>query len=260
MPRNPQYQKVHGIILSRKPLREADFLLTVYTRERGKIRVLARGVRRGNAKLAGRLQQLYNSEIYLAGSGIWPVVTSASIIDKYPRIRSSLPALAVSFYAAELTHKLTPDGEENPRVYDLLNRFFIEVNKHHKRLEFSEGDKTWPPVLEKFRLDLLRIIGHGVTTRFCAHCGLKIPAGRDVAFSCFAGGIVHGECAKFFPDTKTISSLTSGQLAILDQQALEDVSDLSVGEEGHKALSSFVLFLLERDVQSEKFLEKVREE
>src|SRR3989338_6320404 len=102
MPRNPKYQKAHAIILSRKPLREADFLLTVYTKEHGKMRVLGRGARKGSAKLGSRLQQLYNVEIYLAGSGIWPTITSVGIIDKYAKMRKSLPALAIAFYVAEL--------------------------------------------------------------------------------------------------------------------------------------------------------------
>src|SRR3989338_1609766 len=212
MPRNPQYQKVHGIILSRQPLREADFLLTIYTKERGKMRVLARGARKAGAKLGSRLQQLYNVEIYLAGSGIWPIVTSVCIIDKYSRVRTSLPALALAFYAAEIIHKLTPDMEENPRIYELLNRFLGEVNRTYRKVKFTEADKTWPPILEKFRLDLLRVVGHGLTTRFCAHCGLKVAPGSPVAFSCFAGGVVHSDCAKFFPDSKNISSVTAGQL------------------------------------------------
>ena len=260
MPRNPQYQKIHGIILLRKPLREADLLLTVYTKERGKIRVLARGARNSKAKLGTKLQQLYNVELYLAGSGIWPTVTSVTVVDKYLKLRKSLPSLALVFYAAEMTNKLTPDGEQNAKIFDLLHRFLTDVNKHYQKIEFlKESDKIWPPILEKFRLDLLRIMGHGITTRFCAHCGLKIPPGNKVAFSCFAGGVVHLDCGKVFPDTKPISDITCGQLAILDQQALEDVSDLLVGEEGHECLSRFVTFILERDLQSEKFLKQVRE-
>ena len=258
MARNPRYQKIHGIILARKPLREADLLLTVYTRERGKIKVLARGVRKGTAKLAGRLQQLYNVELYLAGTGLWPTVTSATVIDKYSKVRTLLPVLSLAFYAAELIIKLTPEGEDNPRVYELLDRYLIELGKNSRKIKFDGQDKSWPPILEKFRLDLLRIIGHGVTVRFCAHCGVKITPGADVGFSCFAGGVVHNDCGRY-PDTKSLSSIASGQLAILDQQALEDVVDLVIGEEGHKSLSDFVTFLLEREVQSEKFLEQVRE-
>jgi DNA repair protein RecO (recombination protein O) len=260
MSRDPKYQKVHAIILSRKPLREADYLLTVYTRERGKIRVLARGVRKQNAKLASRLQQLYNVELYLAGNGIWPVVTSVSVVEKYAKLRQNLSALSLAFYASELVTKLTPDEESNLRIYDLLHRFLSELSRTYKKIDFEEMEKAWPPILEKFRLDLLRIIGHGVTVRFCAHCGIKVAPASPVGFSCFAGGIVHADCGKHFPDTKNISDITAGQLALLDQQALEDVSDLLVNEEGHKSLSNFVVFLLERDVQSERFLEKVRDE
>lgn len=259
MARDPKYQKIHAIILSRKPLKEADFLLTAYSRERGKLKILARGVRKQNAKLAGRLQQLYNTELYLAGSGIWPTVTSASVVDKYAKLRENLGALSLAFYAAELVVKLTIDGEENPRIYDLLNRFLLELNRTGKKIDYSNVDKTWPPILEKFRLDLLRILGHAVTVRFCAHCGLKVAPGSKVAFSCFGGGVVHAECGRNFPDTKHISDITAGQLALLDQQALEDVGDLLVGEEGHRCISNFVTFLLEREVQSERFLEKVRE-
>jgi len=257
--RNPKYQKIHAIILSRKPLREADFLLTVYSKERGKIRVLARGVRKAQAKLSGRLQQLYNVEVYLAGGGIWPTVTSASVVSKYPNLRMSLPALSLAFYAAELITKITPDAEENHRLYELVDRYLSELNRVYKSIKFTQRDRTWPPVLEKFRLDTLRIIGHGVTTRFCAHCGVKVSPQGEAAFSSFAGGIVHVDCGRSFPDTKKISGVTSGQLALLDQQSLEDVEDLIVGQEGHKCLSDFVNFIIEREVHSEKFLEEVRE-
>lgn len=102
---------LHGYVLSRREVGEADTIITFFSRERGKPTFMARGIRRGNAKLAGQLEAYHELRLRLVEGRGLPIVTASEIIAPW-RSDTDYELLITAQAALELT-SLTV-GEEVP--------------------------------------------------------------------------------------------------------------------------------------------------
>lgn len=147
------YSKYTGVILKNFPLNEADELLTIYTKETGKLRVLARGARRIQSRLAGALQSLNEIEFETAGSarrsGALPTVISARILTMNDYLRQNLKKFAFALIGIETLYRMTADGQESPEGYRALTGFLRDLG------ESKDENKE----VRNFQLQLLKIMG-----------------------------------------------------------------------------------------------------
>lgn len=130
------YSKYTGVILKKHPLGEADELLTIYTRQAGKLRAKAVAVRRIQSKLAGNLGTLneIDFEVALArrslgeGGGL-PVLVSVRprAINAY--LREDLKKFAHALVGVETLYRLTPDEEPNEAIYEALVSFLKNLGE-----------------------------------------------------------------------------------------------------------------------------------
>lgn len=112
--------KVEGIILKRRNFGEADRILTVFTHQRGKISVLAKGVRRITSRRAGNVELLNRVLIFLHQTKGMPILTEAKAIDTYPKLKDDLTLSTYTFHIIELIDKLTAENQENRILYEHL--------------------------------------------------------------------------------------------------------------------------------------------
>lgn len=148
------YHKYTGIILKNFPLGETDELLTIYTREAGKLRVMARGVHRIKSRLAGVLQCLNEVEFETArgsksGSSGIPILISARIKSMNAYLREDLKKFAFALVGVETLYRLTPDQEPQAAAYDELLAFLRGLAQ--SRDESAE--------VRGFQLGLLQLFG-----------------------------------------------------------------------------------------------------
>ena len=101
------YIVTKGVVLRETETKDADKTLTVLTAERGKISVIAKGVRRKSCKYAACAQILTYSEWTLFQRGEWFYVREASVEEQFMGLRADLEALALGCYLAELTEAVT---------------------------------------------------------------------------------------------------------------------------------------------------------
>lgn len=147
---NPmKYKKLTGIILKKQNYREADQIVTVWTAEAGKIRCLAKAVRRPLSKLAHGLIDLNLIEFEIAGSGL-PVLISVKAKKQFSKIREDLKKTAIGFYASELMLKITADEHPNKTAFHIFLDFLVELERDY-RADY--------PLLEDFSLKLLDALG-----------------------------------------------------------------------------------------------------
>lgn len=132
-----RYQKYTGLILKKFPMNEADELLTVYTKEKGKMRMLARGVRKIQSRLAGVLQSLneIEFEIYLRSARqLSPLPTLISVrantVNDY--LRENLKKFAYALVGIETLYRITPDEEPNQEIYQALLDFLRDLGERHE--------------------------------------------------------------------------------------------------------------------------------
>lgn len=115
-----RFLKTEGIILKRKNFGEADRILTVFSLQKGKISVLAKGVRRIVSRRAGNVELLNKVKIYLHQGKGMPILVEAESLDTYQKLKKDLILSTYAFHIIELVDKLTAENQENPNLYQEL--------------------------------------------------------------------------------------------------------------------------------------------
>ena len=160
------YIVTKGVVLRETETKEADKILTLLTADRGKISVIARGVRRKSCKYAACAQQLVYSEWTLYQKGEWYYANEGATAELFNGLRTNLEALALGCYFAELTETVTaPEVPAGALLPHLLNGLYA----------LSALQK--PPALVKpaFEIKLLCLAGYEPLADSCAYCGRPDP-------------------------------------------------------------------------------------
>jgi DNA repair protein RecO (recombination protein O) len=184
--------KTEAVVLRSIRYGEADRILHLYSRTRGRIGAIAKGARKPRSRFGGRLEPFFRLDLLLhEGRGDLMTVTGATTVDGYPRLRSSGAALTAGARACDSVLRLLDAAEPNPPAYNLLCRYLSLLD-----------DPAAPRATEletalAFRLKLALVAGFAPELGTCARCG---EAGHFVGFSGSAGGVVCGSCeAGSFP-------------------------------------------------------------
>jgi DNA repair protein RecO (recombination protein O) len=182
--------KTEAIVLRSIRYGEADRILHLYSKTRGRIGAIAKGARKPKSRFGGRLEPFFRLDLILhEGRGELLTVTNAATLDGYPRLRSSGPALNAGARACDAVLRLLDSGEANRPAYNLLcNELAL--------LDADPGAATRSHALA-FRMKLLLAAGFAPELASCATCGERSDLG---GFSPSAGGVTCAGCeAGSFP-------------------------------------------------------------
>lgn len=171
---------------------EADRILHLYSKDRGRFGAIAKGARKPKSRFGGRLEPFFRLDLVLhEGRGDLMTVTSATTVDGYPRLRDSGAALTAGARACDAFLRLLDSAEPNPPAYNLLCRYLSLLD------DSAESTAAELSTALAFRLKLALVAGFAPELASCAHCG---EAEHLVGFSGAAGGVVCGGCeAGAFP-------------------------------------------------------------
>ena len=176
--------EAEAVILRSIRFGEADRVLHLYTRERGRVGAVAKGVRRVRSRFGGRLEPLFRVQLVLhEGRGELSTVTSAETVHAHQRLREHRDSIERATEACEAVLRLFDSGEANPAAYNLLCRELA-------LLDADPGSATRAQALA-FRLKLLLAAGFVPELGACASCGER---DHLAGFSARAGGVVCGAC------------------------------------------------------------------
>lgn len=151
MEKNPVY-KTQGIILKKNDLGEQDRLLTIYTKNYGKILVRAKGISKRESKLKSLIEPFNLCEFMLVQSKAIDVLAGVYPINEVTYLRNNLELLACAFYFAELIDKLVVAPEPDQNLWRLVLRAFEVLDQ--KRNDLSK-------IKTLFEQKLLEFLGHG---------------------------------------------------------------------------------------------------
>ena len=170
-----------GIVLRGYPFGEADRIVVLVSPNHGKVRVVAKGIRRTKSRFGGRLEPLTHVDLVLYQGRNLATVTQVSVIEAFPRLRLDLDAVLVAGTMAEAIDKVVVEGEPSHRLFLLLQRGL-------HALEHGAGGMD---LVASFLLKLMDALGLGPALRYCAACGRRDDLGR---FSLAGGGLVCSRC------------------------------------------------------------------
>lgn len=143
---------VEGIILKRKAAGEADRILTVFTKRFGKIRVIAKGVRRITSRRAGHIEVFSRVILTLHAHGTLDIVSEATAVSRGTLFDSDVARMAYAYCMCELVDQLLAEKQEHEEVYSLLMNGFAKIQR-------SDDPDEWRETLSEFVHMLLWTLG-----------------------------------------------------------------------------------------------------
>ena len=204
-----------GIVLRTHKLGEADRIVSVLTRNHGKVRAVAKGVRKTKSRFGARLEPPTHLQLqFYEGRGELQIVDQAETIDHFRVIREDLDRLTRAVSMLEVADQLSLEGEANPPLHQMLLGAL-------RALAGNSG----PLVVPAFYLKVLSLEGFGSTVDACIECG---RADALVAFDLDAGGTrcsEHRAGAALSADALSLlQDILGGRLAAALTQAASPAS------------------------------------
>jgi DNA repair protein RecO (recombination protein O) len=185
---------VEAFVLRLRPLGEADRILTLFSRERGKVSAVAKGVRKTASKFGARLEFFARSRLTLHEGRSLDTITGAALVaDIWERLVHP-DVFALASYAAEVIDGLSEPDMPVPEIFDLL----VELQAAMAVVPVEGTAIATEAVRAAFDLRLLSALGFALELDACARCGAVLGrrpfAGGRAALSPEAGGLVCRNC------------------------------------------------------------------
>lgn len=248
----PRTYKTEAVVLKQTPLGEADRILTLYTPDVGKVRAVARGVRRPKSKLSGHLDLLNQATVSLSYGRSLDAINEAQSIRSFRGIREDLQRISRAIYMAELVDSFTIENSGNHQLYLLL------VDS----LAWLERTDNTDLLLRYFELHLLNASGYRPELVACVECRTTLEPG-DHLFSVSAGGVLCPECRVGSEEALVPISLNAMKvLRFLQREpGFANVDEFKVSADLLAVLERlnrvYIRYLIERDLKSAEFMNLV---
>jgi DNA repair protein RecO (recombination protein O) len=253
MPRRERVYRTEGVVLRRQNLGEADRLTTVYTLHHGKLRLVAKGVRKLQSRKAGHLEPFTRVALLIARGRELDIITQAETIEDFDILRGDLERLGYASYLVELLDRFTvEEGEENRAQYRLL------LESMHR---LTEMDANPAAVILYFELRLLELVGYRPELFQCVGCGAEIRP-EDQYFTFLHGGVLCPRCAKGKNQLRSLSLPVLKVLRHFQRSHFEKASSpqisLELYAEVDQLMEGYINYLLERQLNVPTFLRRLR--
>ncbi len=253
MPRPPRSIRVEAIVLKHYDYGEADRMLTLYTREKGKLRAIVKGARKVRSRKAGHLEPFTRASLLLATGRDLYIVDQAEATEVYSRLREDLTGLGYASYVAELLDKFTYDEEENSAVFRLVSETLERLN---------DNDEPYLAV-RFYEVRLLDLLGFRPELHRCVQGREEIQA-EDQYFSAAQGGVLCPLHGPGVAGAVPVSMEALRYLRHFQRSSYKDATRAKIAEGVQRELESlmqhYITYLLERGLNSPEFLRRIRQE
>ena len=178
-----------AIVLKKKEVGETDRLYTLYTLEQGKVQLVAKGVRKSTAKLAGQLETLMQGLVIVVKGRGTGRIAGAVAEKNFLYLRTDVDILKRVLEVVNMFERLVEWDESDAELFQLLATYLELANDLVKT---SKKEKVFL-LTEGFLFQLFAQLGYEIETGVCVVSGEKLKAGEQHFFSPSAGGVLLGE-------------------------------------------------------------------
>lgn len=197
-------EKSLALVLRVVEFSETSCVVTLLTREFGKIGALAKGARRPKSPFESAIDLLSICRVVFLrkSSDALDLLTEAKLERRYRAAARDLTRLYAGYYVAELLRELTDEDDPHPELFDLAVRTLIGLD--------TTADVFGS--VARFELGALRLVGHQPSLDACVGCGREVDVRQPVMFGHLAGGVL---CATCRPGQRSVVSVHGGVIAAL---------------------------------------------
>lgn len=236
---------VEALVIRSRDFGEADKILTLYTKQQGKVQAIAKGVRKPVSRLRGGVQPFAYIRLLMYRGKTLDTVTQSENIRAFAALREDLVRLSAASYLSELLEAAVPEREPHEGIFQLA---IISM----ELLQLGEAQTT----VRFFELHLLDLLGYRPMLFGCTVCGRSLEDG-SFYLDPEAGGLVCRDCATEIHGLTRISpgtALTMERLMTMDAVGL---SRLKISKAAHgemdAALGKYLEYHLEKRFKSRAF-------
>ncbi len=235
-----------AIVLAVRDYGEADKILTLFTREHGKIGSIARNAKKSRKRFGGSLEVFARLRLQIVLKESLSRLDSTDLVTIFPHIREDLAKIGYAGYACELIDRLLPEAQPNMRLYRLLVSY----------LEYIDSAPALADDRRFFEVNLLNILGYRIPLESCAQCGVALESAMALCYQPLSGVIFCGRCSQTGQriSRETVSSLN---LAMRTGRFGKIRFSVDVLREAGEILDSTIASHLNRPLCSLLFLQEV---
>lgn len=273
--------KTTGIIIKRSNFGEADRILTILTNRLGKIKAMAKGVRKIKSKMAGSLEPYMLVDLQLHEGKTFFIVTGAGIIEEYRNIHSQIKKIAQAYFVGELIDKFLEEHQKADVIFEISKEVLRKIDSYKdshceplisfkarqsiKKIASSRAprnDRTKEDnfIISAYQLKIVEAAGFKPELYECLHCKEKLSSGNNF-WDHIEGGVICSTCQQKFHHGDEISDEAIKALRFIEQNDFSHITKLKLEQktenELDKILLEYIKNILERDIKSRKFLSQV---
>jgi DNA repair protein RecO (recombination protein O) len=176
--------KTEGIVLKSMEYEEADKIVTIYTKDYGKITAIAKGVRKTKSKFGSSLEILTHSIFLIYKGRNIDIVSQTEILESFFSTSKEVIKFAFAANCVEMVNKLTEEREINIGLFNLLKEVlhYLRETNDPKLLTLS------------FKWQTMSILGYRPSLNYCCRCNKSVEDQKEMYFNVKEGGLVCNNC------------------------------------------------------------------
>ncbi|HSL96996.1 MAG TPA: DNA repair protein RecO [Candidatus Deferrimicrobiaceae bacterium] len=248
----PRRYTTEAIVLSRFDYGEADRILTIITPGSGKLKAIAKGIRKPTSRIGGSLEPFAELRLALAHGRTFDVVTQVAVVHPWLRLRDDLVSFGTASYLAELADGTLEERHATEAVYLLLKRAY----------ELLDVGMAPPRVARWFEMRLADELGVRPEVDRCVECGRLLEANERYRWMPPLGGVLCERCPGPPHERVPLSLEALKLLKAYQRMDVESLAALRVApaveREVERAMREFLAYTLDRSPRSLAFLDEVR--
>ncbi|MDD2510891.1 MAG: DNA repair protein RecO [Syntrophomonas sp.] len=226
------YLRSRAIVIKNMDYRESDKLVTIFSEHEGKMKAVARGIKKPRSSLRACVQPFCHSSLFFSRGKGMSLITQGKLLEFYGNTREDFDRSLYALYLMELLDKSLMDGIAIPRLYTTT----LEV------LSFLNQSGYNPLLIRYFEMSLLVNLGYSPVLDHCVLCGNK----DDLKlFSLPDGGMLCRDCSYQSSGAVSLSKETLALIGFLGRSRLATVERVRVSNKALKELEYFLEKYLE---------------
>lgn len=241
--------KTEGFVIRTQDYGEGNKILTVFTKEMGKVGMMAQGARKTKSRFAAVSQPFIQALFFFhTGSSGLATLSQADLFQSFPKIRGDLYKTAYASYISELTDRLSDERQKNTRLFQLLAESYNHI----------ENGKDSEVVTRIFEVKVLSLFGHRPILQHCTVChGGSAPW----FFSIREGGLMCESCRRRDPYAFLITDGAARLLSTFQMMELAQLGNINVKTSTKQLLQKIMFEFFDEHVgvklKSRHFLEQL---
>lgn len=236
------FLETKGLVIRQTKYSESDKILTIFTKEKGKIQAIAKGARRPKSQLMGSTEVFCYSEFLLYSGKSLYNVNQGQIIEPFYALREDIYKLSYATFILELIDSSVPDEEPNDMLFELL----IKTLK-----TLSEMKEDYNKLLLAFQIKYISFIGFRPQLNLCVSCGYDFQ--NNIKFDIIEGGTVCEKCFSNNSQQLNISKNIIDLMRKLLYIKLEEIDKLTIPKSAEKKIEEVLIKYITSHIEKKRF-------